>query len=64
VAYLTSDKVPVDEIFSKLKNHKDIRQNAVELLDQYSMANLQGGKLNIHRLVQQVRRVKLKEQNK
>jgi hypothetical protein len=50
VAYLTADKVPVDEIFSKLKNDKDIRHNDVELLDQYSMANLQGGKLNIHRL--------------
>ncbi|WP_265029750.1 ankyrin repeat domain-containing protein [Wolbachia endosymbiont (group A) of Philonthus cognatus] len=64
IAYLAPDKIPVDEIFSKLINDEEVRHSAVELLDQYSMANLDSGKLNIHRLVQQVTRLELKVQNK
>ncbi|WP_264706609.1 ankyrin repeat domain-containing protein [Wolbachia endosymbiont (group B) of Archips podanus] len=64
IAYLAPDKIPVDEIFSKLINDEEVRHSAVELLDQYSMANLDSGKLNIHGLVQQVTRLELKVQNK
>jgi hypothetical protein len=48
MAYLAPDKIPVDQI-SKLIYDEEVRHSAVELIDQYSMASLEGGKLNIHR---------------
>ncbi|XP_024879170.1 uncharacterized protein LOC112466062 [Temnothorax curvispinosus] len=64
MAYFAPDKIPIECIFSKLISNKKALRNAVELLDQYSMANLEQGVLNIHRLVQQVTRIKLNRQNK
>jgi hypothetical protein len=64
MAYLAAYNIPIDEIFSILIDVEEVRHNAVDLLDQYSMANLECGKLNIHKLVQQVTRIKLKEKNK
>ncbi|WP_261368573.1 tetratricopeptide repeat protein [Wolbachia pipientis] len=64
IAYLAPNEIPIKEVFSRLISNEGERHRAVELLDQYSMANLKGGRLNIHRLVQQVTRIELEEKNK
>ncbi|XP_077266236.1 uncharacterized protein LOC143899665 [Temnothorax americanus] len=63
MAYFAPDKIPIERNFSKLISDKEELHNAVKLLDQYSMANLEQGVLNIHRLVQQVTRIELNRQN-
>ncbi|WP_353273619.1 tetratricopeptide repeat protein [Wolbachia endosymbiont (group A) of Agelastica alni] len=63
IAYLAPNEIPIKEVFSQLISNEGERHRAVELLDQYSMASLEGGKLNIHRLVQQVTRIELEERN-
>jgi ankyrin repeat protein len=69
MAYLAPDKIPIEEFFSKLAFDEQIIGeekcwSAVELLNQYSMINIEKGLSNIHRLVQQVIRIDLQNQNK
>ncbi|WP_264329360.1 ankyrin repeat domain-containing protein [Wolbachia endosymbiont (group A) of Andrena hattorfiana] len=62
MAYLAPDNIRIKEIFSKLiTNDKAKLWNAVELLNRYSMIKLREGVVNIHRLVQEVTRLKLQE---
>jgi ankyrin repeat protein len=69
MAYLAPDKIPIEGFFSKLAfDEQTIGEErswrAVELLNQYSMINLEKGVSNIHRLVQQVIRIGLQNQSK
>lgn len=38
IAYLASDNIPMEEIFSNLISNKEKRHSAVKLLDQYSIS--------------------------
>jgi hypothetical protein len=67
MAYLAADNIPIEGFISKLEFDGQIlgeerSWNAVELLNQYSMINVEKGVSNIHRLVQQV--IRLQNQNK
>jgi ankyrin repeat protein len=62
MAYFAPDKLILKELFSMPGT--DERWDAVELLDQYSMIDLKNGVSDIHRLVQQVARLRLKNGNK
>ncbi|MDR3131797.1 MAG: ankyrin repeat domain-containing protein [Rickettsiales bacterium] len=65
MAYLDPDDVRVKEIFSKsIADDKEKLWNAVKLLNRYSMIKLREGIVNIHRLVQEVTRLKLQEQGR
>jgi ankyrin repeat protein len=69
MAYLAPDTIPIDGFFSKLALGEQIigeerSWSAVELLNQYSMINVEKGVSNIHRLVQQIIRIELKTQRK
>ncbi len=64
MAYLAPDKVPVERLFLKLVEEKKELWDAVYLLNQYSMINVEQGLSNIHRLVQQVIRLGLQNQSK
>ncbi|GKS78121.1 hypothetical protein wHma_01280 [Wolbachia pipientis] len=65
MAYLAPDKIRIEEIFLKLiANDEDKLRGAVELLDRYSMVNLSEGVVNIHRLVQEVTRLKLQKEGR
>ncbi|XP_044726875.1 uncharacterized protein LOC123290678 [Chrysoperla carnea] len=63
ISYLAPENIPIDIILS-LESDEEKLGTAIELLKQYSMVNLEHGKLNMHRLVQQTTRIKLKEQNR
>jgi len=62
IAYFAPDNIPVEIFYSELEKDDEKPRKAVKLLNQYSMIKLKHGKLHIHRLVQQVIRLKLKEQ--
>jgi ankyrin repeat protein len=67
MAYFTPDNIPIEGFFSKLALDEQIigeerSWKAVELLNQYSMINLEKGVSNIHRLVQQI--IRLQNQSK
>ncbi|MBA8755757.1 hypothetical protein HCR15_01075 [Wolbachia pipientis] len=65
MAYLAPDNIRIKEIFSKLiTDDKAKLWNAVELLNRYSMIKLREGVVNIHRLVQEVTRLKLQEKGR
>jgi tetratricopeptide (TPR) repeat protein len=62
MAYLDPDTIKIEEVFLKLISDEDKLWGAVELLNRYSMINLEnGGASNIHRLVQKVTRIRLVE---
>jgi ankyrin repeat protein len=62
MAYFAPDKLILKELFS-MSGTDDERWDAVELLDQYSMIVLKNGVSDIHRLVQQVARLRLEHGN-
>ena len=62
IAYFAPDNIPANIFVSKLEKDDEKTWKDVELLNQYSMIKLEEGKLRIHRLVQEVTRLKLKEQ--
>ncbi|WP_341807984.1 NB-ARC domain-containing protein [Wolbachia endosymbiont (group E) of Neria commutata] len=63
MAYLAPDDICIREIFLRLMaDDEEKLKNAVKLLDRYSMINLRGKIVNIHRLVQKVTRLKLREE--
>lgn len=62
MACFAPDKLILKELFSM--SETDERWDAVELLDRYSMIDLKNGVSDIHRLVQQVARLRLKDENK
>jgi hypothetical protein len=69
MAYLSPDKIPIEGFFSNLAFDEQIigeekSWSAVDLLNQYSIINVEKGVSNIHRLVQQVIRIELRNQNK
>ncbi len=65
MAYLAPDDIRIIEIFSKsIADDEEKLWNAVELLNRYSMINLMEGIVNIHRLVQEVTRLKLQEKSR
>jgi hypothetical protein len=65
MAYLAPDEVYIEEIFSKLiADNKEKLWNAVELIDRYLMINVEKGVSNIHRLVQKIIRLRLKNKDK
>lgn len=63
ISYLAPENVPIEIVLSLVSDEEKLG-SAIELLKQYSMVNLEHGKLNIHRLVQQATRIKLEEQNR
>ncbi|HEY6437218.1 MAG TPA: ankyrin repeat domain-containing protein, partial [Ignavibacteriaceae bacterium] len=69
MSYLAPDKIPIKSFFSKLAFAEQIigeerSWSAVALLNQYSMINVEKDVINIHRLVQQVIRIGLKNESK
>ncbi|XP_014467386.1 PREDICTED: uncharacterized protein LOC106740649 isoform X3 [Dinoponera quadriceps] len=65
VSYLAPEDIPI-KIVLNLINDETKLSSAIELLQQYSMINynLEHKMLNLHRLVQQVTRIQLEEQNR
>ncbi|XP_077282925.1 uncharacterized protein LOC143908937 [Arctopsyche grandis] len=63
LAYLSPENIHIEELFSDLVTDEEEMWNAVELLDLYSMIDLNQGVAHIHRLVQQVTRNRLKSTN-
>ncbi|XP_077302723.1 uncharacterized protein LOC143923090 [Arctopsyche grandis] len=65
MGYLSPDNIRIEDIFKSLA--KDVNEiwDAVELLELYSMISIDVSRIaNIHRLVQEVTRVKLREKNR
>ncbi|MBD0392044.1 tetratricopeptide repeat protein, partial [Wolbachia endosymbiont of Pentalonia nigronervosa] len=65
ISYFAPENISTNMFLSLIKNQEDLG-SAVHLLKQYSMVSSgqEQTTLNIHRLVQQVTRIKLTEQNK
>lgn len=64
IAYCAPDNIPT-KIFLKLEEYDERKLGAtVQLLKQYSMVNLEKGILSVHRLVQEVTRINLKDREK
>ncbi|XP_077283109.1 uncharacterized protein LOC143909083 [Arctopsyche grandis] len=65
MGYLSPDNIRIEEIFKSLAMDVNVLWDAVELLELYSMISIDVSRIvNIHRLVQEVTRVKLREKNK
>lgn len=65
MAYLAPDNINIEEIFTKpIADNEQRLWDAVKLLDRYSMINLREKIVNIHRLVQKVTRLKLREEKR
>ncbi len=64
IAYFASDNIDVKIFLELAKGDMKKMASMLQLVAQYSMVNLEQGVLNIHRLVQHVIRLKLKEQQK
>jgi len=64
IAYFGSDNIPTKIFLELVKGNKEKMDSILQLLEQYSMVNLEKEILNIHRLVQGVIRLRLKEQQK
>ncbi|XP_077297006.1 uncharacterized protein LOC143918811 [Arctopsyche grandis] len=63
MSYLAADNIDVENIFLKLEKDEDILYNAVGLLNNYSMIDLERGIVNVHRLVQEAIKIHLIEIN-
>ncbi|MCL2322973.1 MAG: tetratricopeptide repeat protein, partial [Oscillospiraceae bacterium] len=65
IAYTAPDNIPV-KMFLELQYNREKLGDAIELLKQYSMisSGKEQSSVNIHRLVQQVTRLELKEQGR
>ena len=63
IAYLAPNNIPIEIIFSANISEEKL-WNAVELLYRYSMIKLNEGKCDVHGLVQEVTRLKLREQDR
>ncbi len=64
IAYCAPDNIPT-KIFLKLEEYDERKLGAtVQLLKRYSMVNLEGGTLSVHRLVQQVTRINLMDKKR
>ncbi|XP_077297586.1 uncharacterized protein LOC143919248 [Arctopsyche grandis] len=61
MAYLASDNIDIEEIFSKLEEDIDKLYEAVYLLHGYSMINNEKGIVSVHRLVQKAIQIYLIE---
>ncbi len=64
MAYFAPDNVPIKIFFSEAEVDEEKLCNAVELLNEYSMINIEKGVSSIHRLVQHVIRLGLQNQSK
>ncbi|XP_077299026.1 uncharacterized protein LOC143920176 [Arctopsyche grandis] len=63
ISYLSPDDIQVVDLFCKLESDIEKLRGAIELLDEYSVINLVNGRVNVHRLVQQVTRLNLRIKN-
>jgi len=62
ISYFASSNIPIELSFSKLATENKAKlRNAVSLLYRYSMIKLEGGYVDIHKLVQEVTRLELRE---
>ncbi|MGL9682118.1 MAG: hypothetical protein ACR5K2_04090 [Wolbachia sp.] len=65
MSYSAPDDIHVKEIFTKsIADDKEKLWNAAELLDRYSIIKLKEWVVNIHRLAQEVTRLKLQEKGR
>ncbi len=64
MAYLASDEINIEKLFSKSVVGQEKLWNIIEFLNQYSIINVKKGMLNIHGLVQQVIRLDLQDQGR
>ncbi|XP_077284569.1 uncharacterized protein LOC143910082 [Arctopsyche grandis] len=63
LAYISPDNVEVVDFFSHLEEDTDKLWNAVELLEKYSLVNLETGVISVHRMVQKATRLNLAQIN-
>ncbi|XP_077297906.1 uncharacterized protein LOC143919454 [Arctopsyche grandis] len=62
MGYLSPDHIPIEQIFTILEEDVNLIWDAVELLELYSMISIDVNRMaNIHRLVQEVTRMKLRQ---
>lgn len=64
LAYMSPDNIPARGLFATLIRDSETLGGTAKLLNQYSIANLESGLFNIHRVVQDVIRNQLKKQKK
>jgi tetratricopeptide (TPR) repeat protein len=62
IAYFAPDNIPINIFLELVKGDTEKLASMLQLPAQYSMFNLEKGVINIHRLVQQVLRLTLQEQ--
>jgi hypothetical protein len=62
IAYFAPDNIPISIFLELVKGDTEKLGSMLQLAAQYSMLNLEQGVINIHRLVQQVLRLRLQEQ--
>ncbi len=63
IAYFASDNIPTNIFLEPVNGDIEKMGSILQLPTQYSMVNLGQGLLNIHRLVQEVIRLRLKDSN-
>jgi hypothetical protein len=62
IAYFAFDNIPIKIFLELVKGDTEKLASMLQLPEKYSMFNLEQGVINIHRLVQQVLRLRLQEQ--
>jgi hypothetical protein len=64
MAYFAPDNIPIKTFCSKPVVEEKSLWDAIKLLNQYSMINIEKGVLSIHRLVQHVIRLVLQKKGR